>query len=332
MRPFTRTTAQDRFAAEVRDLLARTPREQACRALGERGWLAPDWPVESGGSGLGLVEAAIVTEELALAGVPDSLRVNSIDNLGATVRTAGTPEQRRELLPGLARGELLGCVLYSEPEAGSDLAALTTTARREGTDWVLEGVKTWNVGADLAQVGVCAARTSPETYTGLSLFLVPMAEVRVSQVPGLNPEPFCRVVLDGLRLPASALLGPEGGGWPLITEALALERTGLCFAARARRWWRLLGESDPELEEELAAARLLAWRCVHQLAEDGDASGTAAAKWLNSELATRVAGRAWLQSTVDEELRAALREAPGLTLAAGTSEMMLATIAEGMRS
>ncbi|MBF6330375.1 acyl-CoA dehydrogenase family protein [Nocardia transvalensis] len=365
-KPFHFTEQQERFRAEVHELLSTpTVQQEVARGgggqharrtyelLGERGWLAAHWPAEHGGRGAGWVESAIVAEELALAGVPDSARINTIDNIGSTILSVGTAQQRAEYLLPIARGKMLGCVLFSEPDVGSDLASLRTTATPEGQGWRLNGVKTWTVGADWSDIGVCAARTPREggsKYADISLFTVPMTAegVHVEPVSGVNPEPFHRVSLNNVELTSDALLGAAGQGWELINSALGLERTGIPFWGRARRWLDLVSalsrhaESAPvdrivELDAELHAARLLAWSCVDLLSRGEDMlSAAAAAKWWTSELASAIArlGQQVLATLPPEQaaipaadkVAAAVREAPGLTLAAGTSEMMLATV------
>lgn len=360
---FTFTSESEKFRSAVRDLLRgeRVQREVAAarehrtrhpeavyRELGRRRFLAPDWPAEYGGLGATIIFSAIVAEEMALAGVPDSARVNTIDNAGSTLLAGGTPAQKATYLPGMAAGERLAVVLYSEPGAGSDLAGLETRAERDGESWRLTGEKIWNVGAPDADAGICLARTGEGSskYAGLSLFLVPLdiTGVRITEVPGINPEAFSRVSFDGAVLRSDALVGPLGGGWQLATAALTVERTGAYFYGRARRWLNLLSQADPpglpascqeaitSLDAELAAARLLTWRCVDLMARGEEAGGAAAAaKWSTTDLATRVAALAWrIRDLVSGELEDALRETPGLTIAGGTSEMMLATVSTAM--
>jgi alkylation response protein AidB-like acyl-CoA dehydrogenase len=361
---FTFTAGPEKFRSAVRDLLRseQVQREVAAaresptrhpaavyRELGQQRFLAPDWSAEYGGLGATIISSAIVAEEMALAGVPDSARVNTVDNAGSTLLAGGTPAQKATYLPGMAAGQCLAVVLYSEPGAGSDLAGLLTRAERDGEGWRLTGEKIWNVGAADADFGICLARTGEGSskYAGLSLFLVPLdvAGVQITEVPGINPEAFSRVSFDGAALPPDALIGPLGGGWQLANEALTVERTGAYFYGRARRWLDLLSRAGPPglpascqeaiagLRAELAAARMLTWRCLDLMARGEEAGGVAAAaKWSTTDLATRVAGLAWRVRDLirdgdqGDPLSDALREVPGLTIAGGTSEMMLATV------
>ena len=358
----------------IRDLLARrnmrdeleriwaTPSHEECphaetvyRELGARGWLAPHWPREYGGLETSAYAAAVTAEELALHGVPDSVRVNTIDNAGATILAAGSEEQRRRYCPGMAAGEIVFSVLFTEPHAGSDLGGITTTAESVGDSWRVTGAKAWNARTSRAQFGICAARTQghgEHSYAATGLFIVPLDHPRVHVEPirTFNPEQFFSVRLDDVVLPSDALVGKPGQGWSLLAEALGLERTGICFAGRARRWFdqlvvglRARGElarAEDEhglgrLDVEIRSSRLLAWRAVQGVAEGSlNAAAAAAAKWWTSELAQRVAGLAWelLGPAADwdayfPDLALAAREAPGLTLAAGTSEIQLTTVA-----
>jgi alkylation response protein AidB-like acyl-CoA dehydrogenase len=312
--------------------------------------------------GASITESAIVAEEMALAGVPDSARVNTVDNAGSTLLAAGTAEQKATHLPRMAAAESLFVVLYSEPGAGSDLGGLSTRAEPDGTSWRLSGEKVWNVGARLAEFGICLARTGDgrSRYAGLSLFIVPLnAEgVRIREVPGFNPEAFNRITFDRVALAPTALVGSPGDGWQLVNDALAVERTGIYFYGHAQRWLELLSRFDlpdhcradlQQLRADLPAARLLTWRCVELLARGEDAStAAAAAKWWTSELTGRVAALVWSARaavtgaepapggefdglpSAEVELCTALSEAPGLAIAGGTSEMMLATVSAAL--
>lgn len=320
------------------------------RELGSEGWLAPHWPTRYGGLGLSWAEAAVVAEELALHGVADTAIVNGVYNVGECLLAVGTPEQRERHLPGLATGELIAAVLLTEPEAGSDLAALATVADTRDGGWVLTGKKMWTAQSQRADIALCAARTGPGLgYAGVSLFLVPMraAGIRISPLDTVNVEALYAVEFDGLRLPADSLLGTVGDGWSVLVDALVLERAGLGYQGRARRWLQVLADwmdehpdaVDPESAHRLAmlrsrvrAGRELAWQTVRRLAAGGPpaaATAAAMAKWYNTRAGTDVtvlAQAVGADLDPDGRLAAAGREALGLELAAGTSEMMLTIV------
>ncbi|MEU2629490.1 acyl-CoA dehydrogenase family protein, partial [Kitasatospora sp. NPDC007106] len=326
------------------------------RELGRQGLLAPDWPVEYGGRGLGRAEAAALYEELVRAGIPDTLHVNTVQIVGLFLLMAGTPEQKAAHLPAIAAGERFASVLYTEPETGSDLAALRTTAVRDTTSepadgWRLDGTKVFSLKSDRTHLGLCAARTGPTDgrYHGISLFLVDLAAegVHRSVIPGLADEQFHRVELRGVRVGADALVGTEHQGWPLLTQALAVERTGLDYALKAERWYRAVLAQGLDRPEEIArygaavdAAALFAARLTAGVPAPADGGGhtaevdeplSAAAKYHTSELAQEIAGWAAAHGLstpgTDPGLEAGYREAPGLTLSAGTSEVMLQVVA-----
>ncbi|NEB45476.1 acyl-CoA dehydrogenase family protein, partial [Streptomyces sp. SID339] len=356
------TPAQDAFRAGIREELrgadiraeldaldtdgSREPDVRPLyRALGRRGLLAVDWPRPYGGRGAGTVEASIAAEELTRAGVPDTLHVNTVQIVGMFLLHAGTERLKDRYLPAIGEGRSFASVLYTEPEAGSDLAGLRTTAVRDGDDFVLDGVKAYNLKSDLTDVALCAARTDRDAgrYQGITLFMVAMDApgVRRETIPGIADEQFHRVVLDGVRVPADDVVGAVGQGWELLTQALAVERTGLDYSLKAERWYAatLARGLDPEELERcgrygalVEASRLHAWRVLGQLADglDIDPTCAATAKYVTSELARSVAAWANMTSpTPTGVLEAAYREAPGLTFSAGTSEMMLQLIASG---
>ena len=318
------------------------------RELGRLGLLAVDWPVEYGGGGRDLLDAAIVVEELVRAGVPDTLHVNTIQIVGLFLLMVGSAEQKAEHLPGLAAGRRFASVLYTEPDSGSDLASLSTTAVRDGEGWRLSGVKVYSLKSDVTDLGLCAARTGPAggRYDGISLFLVDLHApgVRRRVIPSIAGEQFHRVELDGVRVGTGDLLGAEGNGWALLSQALAVERTGLDYSLKAETWLAaavgtLGADADPDdalLEElgrhgaRLAAGRLLAWQVLEELAAGRvDEATAAASKLYSSEHAQQVAlwAATRLDTVSDPVLSAAYREAPGLTISAGSSEMMLNIVA-----
>ena len=328
------------------------------RELGSRGWLAPHWPARYGGLGLSWAEAAVVAEELALHGVADTAIVNGIYNVGECLLAVGAPEQRQRFLPGLANGDLVATVLLTEPEAGSDLAALATIASAHDGGWVVTGNKVWTAQSRRADVALCAARTGPGSgYAGVSLFLVPMraAGVRVSRLDTVNVEALCAL---GTRRAATAGTESGRGGRRRLVRAGRCAGPGAGppgYPGRARRWLQVLSgwidehpdAVDPVAAQEVAllrarvrAGRELAWQTVRKLLAGGPAAAATAAamaKWYNTRTGTDVTvlapaigadldivgGR---DDQPDGLLAAAAREAMGLELAAGTSEMMLTIV------
>ncbi|HET9894918.1 MAG TPA: acyl-CoA dehydrogenase family protein [Streptosporangiaceae bacterium] len=349
------TTAIAAELAAVRQSTEREPDVRPLyRALGERGLLAVSWPREYGGAGLTATEAAIVAEELFLAGVPDTLHVNTIQIVGQFLLTGGTPEQRKRYLPALARGERFAGVLYTEPDAGSDLAALRTVAERDG-GYLLTGVKVFSLKSDLTDLALCAARTGGENsrYEGITLFLLDMHAdgVRRSDVLSITAEKFHRVELHRVAVSADDVIGEVDGGWPLLVKALAIERTGLDYLLRAVRWITAArsainaadqGPREQAAREQAAAfaARCDAgWLLAHSMTqlidEDRvDEVAMAAAKYYTSELAAGIARWAALHAprtgSAGALLDAAYREGPALTISAGTSEVMLQIVASAV--
>jgi alkylation response protein AidB-like acyl-CoA dehydrogenase len=363
MRAFLNSAAVQHILADLRALPPRASQHspELYGMLAERGWLAIHWPAEYGGGGRSEIEAGIFVEEAARAGMPLLVYGLTISIFGAFLFLAGTEAQKRMLLPPIARGELICNILYTEPDAGSDLAALSTRAVADGDDFVISGVKIFNSVGHLAGYGLIAARTDPAAprYQGITLFLVPMRDPRVQVNPlwTMSDEHFNEVVLDGVRVPRENIVGTLNGGWPLLNQALAVERNGLVIAAEAARWLELLlahvrssGQgSDPiarqrvaALAGEVAAARLLAWRVVSlQARGEVDDVRSAMSKWYAGELCkrlTHVAGEIMgLAGTLDRfdpaaplggQLEAAHRWAPAWGIAAGTSEIMLYLIAQ----
>lgn len=373
------TNEQQRFRTDVREALRSVEVRAAVaeataahgvepdvrrlyRLLGELGLLAVHWPTAFGGAGRPLTDAAIVAEELVRAGVPDTLHVNTIQIVGQFLLMAGSATQKQQHLPVLARGERFASVLYTEPDAGSDLGALRTVAEPDGDGYRLTGTKVFSLKTRFVDLGLCAARTDPEAgkYQGISLFLVDLHApgVTTTVIAGVGDEQFHRVDLDSVRVSGHDLVGPRDQGWPLLNEALAIERTGLDYHLKAEHWLKAALEAllerapdaahDAHLEQigrwegALAADHVLAWEVITGLASDRvDQVATAVAKYHSSELAQSIA--AWAVDIPDAEqwargtgaavtLDSAYREAPGLTLSAGTSEVMLQIMASAFDS
>ena len=200
-------------------------------ALAERGWIAPQWPAEFGGAGLSAQQEFILQEEMMRARVPT---VNGIGAflLGPTLLQHGTEEQKASHLPPIARGEITWAQGFSEPEAGSDLAALRTRAVRDGGDYVLDGQKVWTSLGQYADWLFVLARTDPEArkHRGITFFLVDASAPGVTIRPITDirgAAPFTEIFLDGVRVPAANRVGEENRGWYVAMTALSFERAGI---------------------------------------------------------------------------------------------------------
>ncbi|MET9671549.1 acyl-CoA dehydrogenase family protein [Streptomyces sp. NPDC006482] len=287
------------------------------RRIGADGLLGLGWPEEYGGQGRGPDEQFVFFDEAYRAGAPVSMV--TLNTVGPTLMRYGSDEQKASFLPRILRGETVFAIGYSEPEAGTDLASLRTRAVRdgagEGADWLIDGQKIFTSNAQNADWIWLACRTDPDAppHRGISIVLVP------TDAPGFSWTPIATVggltttatYYDGIRVQAGNLVGPEHGGWGLITEQLNHERVALAaigmqaedfFAAaldRARTpdpvtgrrridepWIRIRAA---EAHARLAATRLLNWRLVGDVGAGrlapGDASGV---KFAGTESAVEV--------------------------------------------
>ncbi|WP_243788086.1 acyl-CoA dehydrogenase family protein [Saccharopolyspora gloriosae] len=199
------------------------------RRLAEGGWTCLGWPEEFGGRGASIAQQVIFHEEYAGIGAP--VRVGHVGEelLGPTIIAFGTERQRQRFLPAIVEVRELWCQGYSEPSAGSDLANLSTKARRDGPDWVVHGQKTWTSLAHVADWCFLLARTDPEggRHHGLSYLLVPMdqPEIEVRPIVQLTgTSEFNEVFFDGARTDADNVVGEVGGGWRVAMGTLGFER------------------------------------------------------------------------------------------------------------
>jgi alkylation response protein AidB-like acyl-CoA dehydrogenase len=221
--------------------------------MADAGWAAVSWPPEYGGRGATVLEQLVYTEETTRARAPMPLNVIGLNNIAPAIMQYGTESQKLTLLPRMMRADDIWCQGMSEPEAGSDLAALRTRAVRDGDDFVVNGQKIWtSLGhrADWCQLYV---RTDPDApkHKGISCLIVDMTlpGIEVRPLVTLNGEAdFAEVFFHDVRVPADALLGPLNAGWQVATTTLSHERAGAA---------RLYAEMQARLEElvnDLAAA------------------------------------------------------------------------------
>jgi 3-oxocholest-4-en-26-oyl-CoA dehydrogenase alpha subunit len=203
------------------------------RQLGRDGWLALGWPAEYGGRGGTMLDQLIFTDEAAVARVPvPFLTVNTV---GPTIMRFGTASQKAFFLPKIAAGEIHFSIGYSEPEAGTDLASLRTTAVRDGDEYVIDGQKMWTSLIQHADYVWLACRTDPsaDRHRGLSIIIVPVTAAGFSWTPvrtvaGVTTS---ATYYSSVRVPVSSLVGEENRGWALITNQLNHERVALTSAA-----------------------------------------------------------------------------------------------------
>lgn len=201
------------------------------RKLGEAGLIGMTWPKEYGGHERSPLERYVVLEELLAAGAPVGAHWIADRQTGSLLLRYGSEEEKQRWVPGMARGEVYACIGLSEPNSGSDLASVRTSARRDGGDWIVNGQKVWTTNAHNAHVMIALVRSEArsERNRGLSQFVIPMDAPGVTVTPIIDltgGHDFNEVFLEDVRLPASALLGEEGNGWNQVTAELSLERSG----------------------------------------------------------------------------------------------------------
>ena len=250
----TYTSGHDAFRAEARTWLeANVPTEPLASFdtkagfdahcaweanLNDAGWAMVPWPKEYGGRGANLLEWLVFEEEYYRAGAPGRVNQNGIFLLGPTIMEFGSPEQRARFLPKMAASEEVWCQGWSEPNAGSDMAAIQTTAVRDGDHYVIRGQKTWASRGAYAHWLFGLFRTDPESerHRGLSFVLVDLDTpgVTVRPIEKLNGKAaFAEVFFDDARVPVENLLGEEGKGWSVAMATAGFER-GLMLRSPAR--------------------------------------------------------------------------------------------------
>ncbi|MFJ6939217.1 acyl-CoA dehydrogenase family protein [Streptomyces sp. NPDC101132] len=335
------------------------------RRIGADGLLGLGWPVEYGGQGRGPDEQFVFFDEAYRAGAPVSMV--TLNTVGPTLMKYGTDEQKAYFLPRILSGEIVFAIGYSEPEAGTDLASLRTRAVREGDDWLVDGQKIFTSNAQNADWIWLACRTDPDApkHKGISIILVPTEDPGFSWTPietvgGLTTT---ATYYDGIRVPATNLVGAENQGWGLITNQLNHERVALAAIgmqseefyeaalAHARTADPVTGERPAdrpwvrfrlaEAHARLAAVRLLNWRLVQDVGAGtlapGDASGV---KFLGTEstvevyrICQEITGEAGLiragspGATTDGELERMNRAAQINTFGGGVSEVQREIVA-----
>lgn len=334
---------------------------QFSRALSERGWIGLNWPPEYGGLGKGALERFISNEELVVHDAPIGYHFAGERQVGPSLIRHGSEEQRRELLPKIARSQISFCLGLSEPEAGSDLANIQTRAVRDGDHYIVNGQKIWTSHAHSTDMCWLVVRTDPNApkHRGISILIVDMKSHGISVQPLINmagAHGFSQVFFEDVQVPGANLVGQENAGWYLLAEHLDFERAGIDRIAYNQRLFeeclgfvrrapslgdgrdRIIRQRLAELYIELQVGRLLAYR-VAWLMDRGVIP--------NAEVCmSKVFGSEWCQRMANTVLQIAqvygaaapreLREraerfyliSVGDTIRAGTSEIQRNIIAQ----
>lgn len=232
----------------------------------ERGWFAPGWPKQYGGGGLDARQAGIVEQEMARLGCRQPQYNLGVWMLGPVLLDVGTEEQKRQHLAPMMAGRVRWCQGFSEPNAGSDLASLKTSARSEGDEFIVNGSKIWTSYGDKADWMYALVRTdhAARKQEGISFLLIDM------RAPGVTVKPielisgkssFCEVFFDDVRVPAANLVGPLNGGWTVAKKLLLHERAAMSkFTEGAAPSHDALDVARPYLFDEAGTLREPVWR------------------------------------------------------------------------
>ena len=370
VREFLHNEASSSLVAESQNMGEGGGRGMGGRAMQEwrsrlaaKGWIAPAWPKEYGGAGLGVMEQFVMNEEFAEARV---MNVGGMGTsmIGPTLIIHGNDDQKKEHLGAILRGEVRWCQGYSEPGAGSDLASLQTRAVRDGDDFVLNGQKIWTTGAHMSDWMFMLARTDPEApkHRGITYFLMDMHSPGVTVRPLINlagGHIFNEVFFEDVRVPARNVVGEINRGWYIGTTTLDFERSSIGNAVGQRQtleyYLRYLKEhrTDGTVNHtesvrsefadrwiEAATAKMLSYRVITIQAEGRVPNHEASiAKLFNSELSQRIARSAMKSlgsyGQITDREKAPMRgRAPATymgslssTIAGGTSEVQRGIIA-----
>jgi len=320
-----------------------------------KGWVAPSWPKKYGGAEMTVVDQFVMNEEFAEAGVPSNVGGFGVMMIGPTIIEHGTEEQKEVHLSRILRGEVLWCQGYSEPGAGSDLAALQTRAVRDGDDYVLNGQKIWTTGAQFADWMYMLARTDPDApkHRGITYLLVDMHSPGVTVRPLTTlagNQTFNEVFFEDVRVPVKNRIGEENRGWYVGTTTLDFERSSIGTSIGVRKQLESLirqaksgGEvsftRNPHVRLEFAdrwveaeVAKMLSYRVVNMqvrgLIPNYEAS---MCKMFSSELGQRIANLSMhlfgMHGNTRNRAAMGYMQAVSSTIAGGTTEVQKGIIA-----
>jgi alkylation response protein AidB-like acyl-CoA dehydrogenase len=307
--------------------------------MADEGWIGMSWPTEFGGGARPPIERVIVAEEMITAGAPIAAMWFADRQMGPTIIAYGTPDQQNEYLPKMLSGESTWCIGMSEPDAGSDLASLKTSAVRDGNEWLINGQKIWTsfgVVADYCYL-ICRTTTEGPPHAGISEIVVPMdtpgIEVRAIKDMTTN-EHFSEVFFTDVRVPIENLVGVEGDAFKQTMRQLEHERGGIDRLVSNRALFDMAVEradtSDARVRQEIARletkyriGRLLVYREVLKQAPQGFSAAT---KCFCTEheidVANFISRSLGMDATLYDETANGLLYAPGYTIMGGTSNVM----------
>ncbi len=289
---------------------------EIAKKLGEKGWISRAWPRQYGGQDAPIVEQLIFNEVRAYYGAP-GVDIAGVNMLAPTLLVAADEKQKKRFLPPIAKGEIMWCQGWSEPNAGSDLAALSTSAIRQGDNYIVNGQKIWTSGAHWSDWIFLLARTDPnqKRSRGISYLLLDMKTpgITVRSIDYMNnSHSYNEVFLDDVKVPVENRVGEENKGWAVTRQTMNFERSGVARFAEIRRGLeQLVGYAretkrdgmaladDPIIRQKIAqlaveneAGRALAYRIAWEQTRGGlvmAASMASAAKVYGSELFQRFA-------------------------------------------
>ncbi len=309
------------------------------RELAALGWIGMTWPVEFGGGGRPPIDRLIVGEELIKAGAPIAASWFADRQMGPTLIAYGRPDQQAEFLPRILSGETTWCIGMSEPEAGSDLAGVKTSARRDGEEWVINGQKIWTSFGAEADYCYLICRTSSEgpPHAGVSEIIVPMTTpgIEVRKITDMTTNRhFCEVFFTDVRVPATNLVGTEGAAFKQTMRQLEHERGGIDRLVSNHALYCMARDradtSDPIVRQEIAdiesryrIGRILV---VREVLKQAPAGFSAATKCFCTEHEQRVAefvARVFgAEAMLWNDVTRGLMYGPGYTIMGGTSNIM----------
>jgi alkylation response protein AidB-like acyl-CoA dehydrogenase len=326
------------------------------RKLAEAGYAAVAWPAEHGGQGLGPLHQVVVNQEISRAGTPGLFDVIGVGMLGPTLIAHGSEDQKQRHLGPMLAADEVWCQMFSEPAAGSDLAAVQTRARRHHDgSWSVSGQKVWTTNAQHAAFGLVLARTDPGVpkHKGLTMFVLPM------DAPGVTVRPlrqisgdahFNEVFMDDVRLEPGSEVGPVDGGWGVAMTTLMFERVaiglgGEGFGWRADRFAKTLVTDDAaaadrevrhrfgSIAAEFLALRFTSYRMLTKLQRGQIPGPEAALAKITTVRAAIAAGELLCEAlgpgALDEDVVGRLvSDMPGLKSAGGTEEILRSMVGE----